>query len=146
MLVLVLAGIAGLLLIAIVLWDAFETILLPRRIPRGVRLSRIVRRNLWRAWSAIGRRIDVRNQRESFLALYALLSLIGLLAVWASGLVVGFAGLYMAAGSQLETGGKISGPWAALYMSGTTFFTLGLGDVSPLSTATRIFTVIEAGT
>src|SRR5207248_791270 len=66
--------------------------------------------------------------------------------VWAAGLVLGFAGLYVAAGSQFETGGRISGPWAALYMSGTTFFTLGLGDVSPLSTATRVFTVVEAGT
>ena len=33
-----------------------------------------------------------------------------------------------------------------LYMSGTTFFTLGLGDVSPISGAARALTVIEAGT
>ena len=103
----ILVGGISLLLLAVVLWDAFEIILLPRRTPSGLRVSRTVLRNLWRGWSAIGRRIEVRNQRESFLALYALLSLIGLLAVWAAGLVLGFAGLYVAAGSQFETGGRI---------------------------------------
>jgi hypothetical protein len=32
-----------------------------------------------------------------------------------------------------------------LYMSGSTFFTLGLGDVTPKSTAARIVTVLESG-
>src|SRR5262249_42126864 len=32
-----------------------------------------------------------------------------------------------------------------LYMSGTNFFTLGLGDVTPQSTVSRLLTVIEAG-
>src|SRR5438094_6822061 len=33
-----------------------------------------------------------------------------------------------------------------LYMSGTTFFTLGLGDVSPGTPVARLVTVVEAGT
>jgi hypothetical protein len=32
-----------------------------------------------------------------------------------------------------------------LYVSGTTLFTLGLGDVTPASTATRVLLVVEAG-
>src|SRR5439155_7314249 len=132
--------------IAFVLWDAFETILLPRRTPSGVRLSRIVLRSLWRIWSAIGRRITVRNRRESFLSLYALLSLIGLLVVWAAGLILGFAGLYLACGSPLTSAAGTAGFGTDLYLSGTTFFTLGLGDVTPVSGAARILTVIEAGT
>ena len=136
----------GIFLIAFVLWDAFETILLPRRIPSGLRLSRLVLWGLWGAWLAIARRIRTRNRRENFLGLYALLSLIGLLVVWASGLIVGFATLHWACGSRLATAAGPIGFRTDLYMSGTTLFTLGLGDVSPTSALSRFITVLEAGT
>ncbi len=140
------AAASGFLVIAFVLWDAFETILLPRRIPSGLRISRLVLRGLWGGWSAIARRIVQRNARENVLSLYALLSLIGLLVVWAAGLIVGFACIQWAFGSRLETLGGPVGFRTDLYMSGTTFFTLGLGDVSPISAGSRFLTVVEAGT
>ena len=139
-------AVAALAVIAFVLWDAFETILLPRRIPSGLRLSRIVLGAAWTAWAALGRRVASRNGRENFLGLYALLSLIGLLVIWAAGLILGFAMLEWAAGSQLQTGAGAAGFRTDLYMSGTTFFTLGLGDVSPMSAWARFITVVEAGT
>ena len=146
----VLAG--GLLLIAWVLWDAFETILLTRRVPARLRISRFVLSWLWIGWAAIGRRIRARGRRETFLSFYALLSILGLLIVWAKGLIVGFAMLHWAEGSHLAgmigTGGGVgaAGFAADLYMSGTTFFTLGLGDLHPMTNAGRIITVVEAGT
>lgn len=136
----------GILLVPFVLWDAFETILLPRRVPSGMRLSRIVLRGLWAVWSAIAHRITERHRRENFLSLYALLALIGLLVVWAGGLVVGFAALHDALGSRLASTGGPTRFRTDLYMSGTTFFTLGLGDVSPTSAGSRLVTVVEAGT
>ena len=147
---LILAG--GLLLIAWVLWDAFETILLTRRVPARLRISRFVLNWLWIAWAAIGRRIRTRGRRETFLSFYALLSILGLLIVWAKGLIVGFAMLHWAEGSHLAgvigTGGGVgvAGFAADLYMSGTTFFTLGLGDLHPMTDAGRLITVVEAGT
>ena len=142
----------GLLLIAWVLWDAFETILLTRRVPARLRISRFVLSWLWMGWAAIGRRIGTRGRRETFLSFYALLSILGLLIVWAMGLVVGFAMLHWAEGSHLAgvigTGGAVgvAGFAADLYMSGTTFFTLGLGDLHPTTDAGRLITVVEAGT
>lgn len=141
----VLVAALAFLVIAVVLWDAFETILLPRRIPGGLRVSRLVLHGLWSVWSAIGRKITKRNARENFLALYALLSLIGLLVVWAAGLIVGFGLLVWACGSNVPTSG-LAGIRTDLYMSGSTFFTLGLGDVIPGSTVVRLITVAEAGT
>ena len=136
---------AAVLLIVWVLWDAFETILLPRRVPGRLRPSRFVLRWLWGAWAAIGRAIAKRAARENFLAYYALLAILTLVIVWAGGLVIGFAMVHWAGGSPL--GGAMTPGFAAdLYMSGTTFFTLGLGDLHPTSTAARIVTVIEAGT
>ena len=139
------ALVTGILLIAWVLWDAFETILLPRRVPARMRVSRFVLGLLWDVWSAIARAIAQRPRRENLLGFYALLSILSLFIVWATGLVVGFAAVQWADGSHL-TGAPMSGFMADLYMSGTTFFTLGLGDLTPTSTVARIVTVIEAGT
>ncbi len=146
---LVLAG--GLVLIAWVLWDAFETILLTRRVPARLRISRFVLSWLWIGWAAIARGIQTRGRRETFLSFYALLSILGLLIVWAAGLIVAFTMLHWAEGSHLAgVIGAGSGGAAAfaadLYMSGTTFFTLGLGDLHPTTDAGRLITVVEAGT
>jgi len=140
-----LAGTIGLLLLVIVLWDACETILLPRRLPGDIRLSRLVLRSLWKIWTALGRRIRAGNRRELFLSFYAQLSLIVLFGVWAIGLIVGFASLHWALGSRLHAPSGLSGVAADLYMSGTTFFTLGLGDVIPMTDFERLLTVLEAG-
>src|SRR5262249_15220887 len=132
-------------LIAWVIWDAFETILLPRRVPGRLRLSRLVTRGLWVVWAAFSALIGPPSRRENFLAYYALLALLALVIVWASGLVLGFAMLHWADGSRLA-GVNTAGFAADLYMSGSTFFTLGLGDVHPVDTGARLITVIESGT
>ncbi len=147
-----LVSVGALLLILWVLWDAFETILLTRRVPARLRISRFVLSWLWIVWAGIAQRIKVRGRRETFLSFYALLSILGLLIVWAKGLIVGFALLHWADGSQLAgmigTAGGVgtTGFAADLYMSGTTFFTLGLGDLHPMTPVARLITVVEAGT
>jgi len=54
--------------------------------------------------------------------------------------------LHLAAGSALNTPGEMPTFRTDLYLSGTTFFTLGLGDVTPRSTLARLITVAEGGT
>jgi hypothetical protein len=65
--------------------------------------------------------------------------------VWAFFLVLGFALLQWGFGSHLDLVRGQPGFGADLYMSGTTFFTLGLGDVTPNDPIARILTVLEAG-
>ena len=48
-----LAASTGVALILVIVWDAFETILVPRRIGRRVRLTRYFFLTTWRAWSAV---------------------------------------------------------------------------------------------
>lgn len=136
---------AGGLLILIVLWDAFETVVLPRRASFRLRLTRLFYRVTWPPFAAIGRRMRPGSSRENFLSVFGPLSLIVLLAAWAMALVFGFALLQWGLGSHLAAPAGLSGFGADLYMSGTNFFTLGLGDVTPTTTTARVLTTAEAG-
>ena len=138
-------GIVGVLLIVGILQDAFETIILPRRISRAIRLTRLFYRGTWRVWSAPGRKLRALNRKEYYLSLYGPLSLIILLVVWAVILVVGFALVQWGFGSVMDVPGNGVNFGTDLYVSGTTFFTLGLGDVRPVSDVARILTVVETG-
>src|SRR5260370_8043288 len=138
-----LIGIAGTVLIVVVLWDVFETIVLPRRVTRRVRLTRLFYRACWRPWSAICRIVSNRKRRETLLSIFGPLSILVLLTVWALALLLAFAMLHWAIGSRIWSNGP-TGFFADLYYSGTTFFTLGLGDVTPVGRAARAVTVLEA--
>jgi len=140
-----LAATAGTALVATVLWDAFETIVLPRRVNRRLRLTRLFYRSTWGPFSASALLVPAGNRRESYLGFYGPLSLLVLLALWATGLVAGFGLLQYADGSSVETAGGGSGLATDLYLSGTTFFTLGLGDVVPRGRLARLLAVVEAG-
>ncbi len=144
-----LGGVLGAMLLATVLWDAFETIILPRRVSGRIRLTRLFYRSTWIPWRAAARALSGRK-RDVFLSIFGPLSLILLLALWAVGSVFSFGLLQWAAGSAMRVvgdgGGGAPGFWSDMYMSGTTFFTLGLGDVVPRTALAKTLTVIEAGT
>ena len=59
-----LAGLGGALLLAVVLWDAFETIILPRRVNRRLRLTRAFYGATWAPWAASARLVRAGNRRE----------------------------------------------------------------------------------
>ncbi len=142
----VIAAVLGFVLIAVVLFDAFETIVLPRRVTRRVRLTRLFYRATWAPWSALARRLHSEHRRETALSFYGPASLILLLVVWALGLVVGFGLLHRGFLTGLAMADGTHGLGLDIYMSGTTLFTLGLGDIVPHTTAGRVLTVIESGT
>ncbi len=139
----ILIGLAGTVLIVVVLWDVFETIVLPRRVTRRVRLTRLFYRATWTPWSAICRMVSNNKRRETLLSIFGPLSILVLLTVWAAALVFAFAMVHWAIGSRITSSGP-TGFFADLYYSGTTFFTLGLGDVTPIGRGARAITVIEA--
>src|SRR6058998_1925615 len=135
----------AIVLIGIVLWDAFEVIVLPRRVTRRWRLARFFYRLTWKPWAAIARRIASRTRRESFLGFYGPLSLLFLLVLWAASLVLGFGVLQWSLVTTMHTPENQRSFGTYLYLSGTTFFTLGLGDVTPRGPLARGLTVLESG-
>src|SRR5438128_170263 len=127
----------GLLLIAVVLiagvlWDTFETIILPRRVTRRFRLPRLFYRATWVPWSALARHVPAGNRRESFLSFFGPLSLLLLFGAWALSLILGFAIFHLAMGSPINVRNETVNFWTDLYLSGSTFFTLGGGMGSRL--------------
>lgn len=137
--------VAGALLILFVFWEAFETIVYPRRVSRRWRLTRAFYRATWHPWRALARLVPDGKRRDAFLAVYGPSSLLALLVLWAAMAVVGFALLHWGGGSRLRAPGDIGGFAADLYFSGMTLFTLNLGDVAPASDLERVLAILEAG-
>jgi hypothetical protein len=143
-----LAVVVGVLLIVVILWDTFETIVLPRRVSRRLRLTRIFYVGTWAPVAELARRVPPGKKRDRYLAFYGPLSLILLLLVWALALVLAFGLLQWGAGALLHTpeAGPPLGFGTYVYMSGVILFTLGFGDVFPLDAVGRLLAVVEAGT
>ena len=110
-----------------------------------MRLTRLFYRYTWLVWVWFVNLISSKKRSETFLSFYGPLSLIFLLVVWAWALVFGFGLLQWAAGPDWTPAGTRMSLWTYFYFSGTNFFTLGLGDITPYTTTARILTMIEAG-
>ncbi len=126
------------------LQDAFEVVLLPRRVERKFRFVHYFYRATWAVWSRLGALLPVGTARESFLGIYGPLSMVLLFACWAVGLIAGFGFLHYAL--------QVSGNSAAtttlaheLYMSGDAFFTLGAETPAPRSFGSHVLIFVEAG-
>jgi hypothetical protein len=139
------AIIAAVIIIFAVLLDAFETVVLPRRVQRQFRITRWFYRNTWRPWAMLTSHIQSQTRREAFLGYFGPLSMIALLGLWACGLIFGFALLEYGSGAHLSAGNTPITFGVLLYHSGETFFTLGYGDITPVSGFSRALSVAEAG-
>lgn len=138
--------IAALFLIGVIFIDAFEAVILPRRVRHGYRLAQVYYRGAWMLWQALVPFLPAGRWRRGFLGIFGPLSLFALMIVWAVGLITGFALLHWSLGSALSalpgTEAHFTVYW---YFSATTFFTLGFGDVVASDGLGRALSVTEAG-
>src|SRR6202140_1762222 len=141
-----LALFGGFALAIIILVDAFEAIILPRRVTRKIRVTRLFYRTTWAFWKFVVGKIPSRKTREALLGGYGPCSLLLLLPLWALGLVLSFGMMQYGAGSSIEVHQPGQPSFAMdVYLSATTFFTLGMGDVVPRVPLARFLLVAEAG-
>lgn len=141
----ILIALGSLILILVVLLDGFETMLLPRRVTRRLRLARLFYRSMWTVWRSVGRHLAPGKWREYFLSLFGPLSLLGLFVTWVLSLIVGFALLHWSLGTALPGQEAGVGLGTYFYLSGVTFFTLGYGEVVPMTALGRALIVAESG-
>jgi hypothetical protein len=142
----VLAIIVGIGIIFAVLLDAFESVVLPRRVRRQhFRITSWFYRYTWVPYVRLASKIQSQARRENMLGYFGPLSMIALLGLWALGLIFGFALLQYGGGEHLTAANQPITFRLLLYHSGETFFTLGYGDITPASYFSRALSVIEAG-
>ncbi len=137
-------GALGLCLILLIIWEGFETIILPRSVTRGLRITRGFYRTTWPLSAAVARRVP-GDRRQLVLSYFGPLSLPLLLVFWAILLVLGFGLVQWALPGGLNQMPGMSRLSTALYQSGVTFLTLGYGDVTPHTNPSRFVAVSEAG-
>ncbi len=141
---------ASVLLILLTLIDAFEATVLPRQVMHRFRFVRLYYRTTWKIWRTAADGLFPGKRGEAMLGWFGPLSLLGLFASWVLGLIIGFALLNWSLGTtmhSIEAAGADGtvGFSTYLYWSGVTFFTLGYGDITPVSALGRIFAVVETG-
>src|SRR5258707_6144405 len=138
-----LAVIFGVALSVLVALDAFETIVLTRRVTRRIRLALIFYRTARLGWVFPSHLFRSGSRRDAFLGYVGPLSLLGLLLFWAVLFVFGFALLLWGLALPLNALDHAISFLTYLYLSGTTFFTLGLGDITPVPGLGRFLVVSE---
>jgi len=141
----IVAVVFGFAIIWVVLLDAFETVVLPRRVLRNFKLTAYFYRRTWIPWRKIASHIKKTSRQQNFLGYFGPLSLIVLLGIWAAGLIFGFGLIQYGIGGHEQLNGERLNFGKILYHSGETFFTLGYGDIVPTSGPARALSVFEAG-
>lgn len=135
---------AGTVLLAVLLSDVFGTVFVPRGGPGH--LTERVYRSAWWLWRRLARAAPPRLRRR-VLALGGPLLLPLTVALWAGELVAAFSLVYLPLVDTLALSQPAEGPatWVtALYYSGYSATTLGVGDVMATTTPLRLLGVLEA--
>ncbi len=140
----------GLLFCLGAILDAFQTIILPRRPTGRFRITKFFYIVTWTPWAALARHVRDPKLREQIYSTFGPGSLLLLLAVWAFLLVSGYACFFFALGTPfadpMTAPNHLAHLRTDLYVSGTTLFTLGLGDVVPHTLVARALIIVESAT
>jgi len=132
---------AGLVLVLLALRDAFLTILHP---DRDGGLSRWLNRAIWHACIRLARLRPTR--RHAVLGMAGPTMVLGDILLWMLLPIAGYALAYwpFLATEFRAADGIVGGLGDALYLSGTTFTTLGYGDVTPVRGFWKAVAISEA--
>jgi hypothetical protein len=133
---------AGCLLISWVLWDLFQTVVLPRPAPSRVRISRLLTRIAWPAWRWRALRRATSVDRERILGSYAPAVVLAVLVAWMAVMIIGFGFILYALRDGITPVPDIG---SAIYFAGTSVITLGFGDFAATTGLARAVSVIAGG-
>lgn len=126
--------IAGAAIIAIIFFDIFQTVIVPRPTGWRYRPSAWLSRSSWRGWSRAAFRFVGSSAREDFLGAFAPFMLVTLLVFWIAMLVFGYGLVFFALRDQVKPTPGLSD---AIYYAGTSLLTIGYGDLAPSGTGAR---------
>jgi hypothetical protein len=126
---------AGVAIVAFNLFDVFVSVILPRQSQVWWRASVRLVRSSWPLWKRVAGRIADIERREDFLGVYAPLMLVAFLFLWGFACIVGYGLVLYGLRTQLR---PVADLGEALYLSGTSFLTIGYGDIVPKGGLARV--------
>lgn len=128
----------GAVLVAWIMWDVYQTVVIPRATPTRIRLARYVTRELWLIGRWRASRATTTERRERLLGNFAPFTVVVLLGAWVTVLIIGFGFILYGLHPEIQNERDFG---VALYQSGISLLTIGYGDVlaqGPLSRLTEI--------
>jgi hypothetical protein len=139
----ILIGVAGVLLLVLVLWDVFEAVVVPRPASTSrFRLARYVVYPTWRTWRGVATRTRTGVARDVMLGLFAPGAAMILLVMWLICMILGYGLLLYAMRGDLEPSSISLGD--AVYFAGTSLLTLGFGDIVATAGLARLVVLAAA--
>ncbi len=137
------AGI-GVLILAVVFYDVFQSVVLPRPSVGKLRVAPWILRPLWASWRWVGTRDSRLDRRENWLGTFGPVGLIALLGVWALSSIVGYALIIDSIPSQIQP--RPPDFWTSLYFSASTLLPLSYGEIVPMGAVARVVIIAESAT
>jgi hypothetical protein len=134
----------GLIVIAIVFYDLFQTVVLPRPSVGRVQLARKLVRPMWLVWRSVSQRTTRLERSESRLAAFAPIALLTIFFVWAAALVVGYGLLLTGLKEQIRP--VPQDLTTTIYISASTLVPLAYGDFVPEGGLARLVIIAESAT
>lgn len=134
----------GLVVVGMMLFDVFATVIVPRPVRGALVRSAYVRRWTWRAWRQLSIDMQPPQRREFFLGIYAPLVMVLMLGIWVFALILGFGLIFYGLRDGLHPAPANLG--GAIYYAGTSLLTIGYGDILATQGWTRFFSIAAAAT
>jgi hypothetical protein len=130
---------AGLILVAWVLNDVFNTVILPRPSPARYRPAGLLTRWSWAFWRRFADTSHTPERREQRLGMFAPAVVMTLLLLWILLLITGFSLMLLALGAGVAP--PLTDLGSAMYLAAVSLLTIGYGDYVPVETASRLVAV-----
>ncbi len=135
----------GVVLVTILLFDLFQSVLVPRYTPASLRLAPlIVSRFAWPHFRRMASFIHNEVLLDFFLGSFAPLAFLGIFAIWLFLMVVSFGLIVQGLGAQFHP--QVHDFGTAMYTAGTALLTLGFGDIVASTPLSRFILLFAAAT
>src|SRR5438874_3099876 len=134
----------GLVLLAAVLYDLFQSVVLPRPAARKFQLARLIVRPMWWTWRWLFMRGTKVERTESRLAVFGPIALLTLFGVWGFAIIVAYS--LMLDSIRDEFRPPVNDYLTSFYVSGTTLLPLAYGDFVPEIGLARALIFLESAT
>jgi hypothetical protein len=131
----------GFVVVGLVLWDVFQTVVVPRPTPGVYRISRWVVRSSWRLVRLAADRKQASAQ-DPLLGMFGPAVALLLLLSWLTGLIVGYGLILFGLGHEINP--PVDDLGTAMYFAAESLLTIGYGEITASGLAPRVIVIFAA--